>query len=135
MCFRKLKKNQWLQSHLVGYLILNVFLVLFPSLEIVSEVSSAPCHPPMMTRLLSWLSVQMLEYPLSPVRLRDSVTQSPCCTFHCTQLLQVNWYPNPIEYPPPHRIFPDWTWPSLLSGSGGSSQVEFNHGRNNSAVF
>ena len=37
---------------------------------------------------------------LSPLgRLRGSVTQPPCWTLHCTQLLRV--------YSPPHSIFPD----------------------------
>ena len=106
---------------------LNVILVLSPSLETVSEVSSA-YPPPMMTRL-SWLTLQTLEchLPLPSVRVRGSVTQPPCCTLHWRQLLGVD------EYIPPHRVFPDWTWPALSSGSAGSSHVEFCHGRNNSA--
>ena len=101
----------------------NVFLVLFPSLETVSEVSSA-YHPPMMTRL-SWLTLQTLEPNLSSVRVRGSVTQPPCCTLHWRQLL--------CEYNPPHRVFPACTWLTVLSGSAGSSHVEFCHGRNISA--
>ena len=106
----------------------NVFLVLFPSLETVSEVSSA-YHPPMMTRL-SWLTLQTLEPNLSSVRVRGSVTQPPCCTLHCTQLLSVD-----ESHPPPHRVLPAWTCLYLSSGSAGSSHVEFCHGRNNSADF
>ena len=110
---------------------LNVLLVLSPSLETVSEVFSEPSpskgvHPPMITRL-SWLTLQTLEYSLSSVRVRGSVTQPPCCTLHWMQLLFVD------ETYPPHRMFPDCTWLTLLSGSAGSSHVEFCHGRNNSA--
>ena len=83
---------------------LNVLLVLTSSLETVSEVlhAAAPL-PPMMTRLLSWLTLQTLESSLYSVRVRGSVTQPPCCTLHCMQLLAVDGYP-------PHRVFPDWTW-------------------------
>ena len=105
---------------------LNVMLVLSPSLETVSEVSFAAPFPPMMTRL-SWLTLQTLEAPLISVRVRGSVTQSPCCTLHWRQLLRVG------GYPPPHRVCPDWTWLYLLSGSAGSSHVEFCNGRNTSA--
>ena len=82
---------------------LKVKLVLSPSLETVSEVSSAASlHPPMMTRL-SWLTLQTLDPSLPAVRVRGSVTQPPCCTLHWRQLLSVD------EYPPPHRVLPDWT--------------------------
>ena len=67
---------------------LNVILVLSPSLETVSEVSSAPL-PPMMTRL-SWLTLQTLDPNLSSVRVRGSVTQPPCWTLHWRQLLIVD---------------------------------------------
>ena len=113
-------------SHLVGYFILNVLLVLYPSLETVSEVFSTSL-PPMMTRLLSWLTLQTLEATLFTVRLRGRVTQPPCWTLHCMQLLCVD------EAYPPHTMFPACTWLALTSGSGGSSHVEFCHGRNNSA--
>ena len=77
-----------LQANLVRYFKLKVLLVLSPSLETVSEVSSAaPYRPPMMTKLLSWLTLQTLESSLPAVRLRGSVTQPPCWTLHCTQLL------------------------------------------------
>ena len=110
---------------------LNVFLELSPSLETVSEVSAAASlHPPMMTRL-SWLTLQAqaLESSLTSVRVRGSVTQSPCCTLHWTQLLRV----DVDEYTPPHRVLPAWTCLYLSSGSAGSSHVEFCHGRNISA--
>ena len=110
-------------NHHVGYFILKVLLVVTLSLETVSEVLAAtPSRPPMMTRLLSWL--QTLEYFLCSVRLRGSVTQPPCCTLHCMQLLSDC---------PPHSVLPSCTWIYLLSGSGGSSHVEFCHGLNNSA--
>ena len=55
---------------------LKVILVLSPSLETVSEVSSAApsSYPPMMTRLLSWLTLQTLDQVLFSVRVRASVT-------------------------------------------------------------
>ena len=106
---------------------MNVLLVLSPSLETVSEVSFAALSPPMMTRL-SWLTLQTLEPHLSSVRVRGSVTQPPCWTLHWRQLLSVD-----ESYPPPHRVFPDWTCSYLSSGSAGSSHVEFCHGRNISA--
>ena len=69
---------------------LKVMLVLSPSLDTVSEVSfAASPNPPMMTRL-SWLTLQTLEYPLTSVRERGSVTQPPCCTLHWRQLLSVD---------------------------------------------
>ena len=107
---------------------LKVLLVLSPSLETVSEVFCAVInHPPMMTRLLSWLTLQTLDPSLSAVRVRGSVTQPPCCTLHFTQLLSVD------KSYPPHSMFPAWTWKTLSSGLTGSSHVEFCHGRNNSA--
>ena len=116
-------------SHQVRYFILNVLLVLASSLEIVSEVSKAASNrPPMMTRLLSSFSLQMLEAYLFSVRLRGSLTQPPSCTLHCKQLLLVD-----VSFPPPQSTFPDCTWSSLSSGSAGSSHVEFCHGINNSA--
>ena len=105
---------------------LNVLLVLYLSLETVSEVSARQ-SPPMMTRLLSWLTLQALEYSLFSVRVRGSVTQPPCCTLHFMQLHLA------AHVHPPHSILPAWTWADLLSGSGGSSHVEFCHGRNISA--
>ena len=107
---------------------LNAILVLSPSLETVSEVSSAASwYPPMMTRL-SWLTLQTLDPSLSSVRVRGSVTQPPCCTLHWRQLLSVD-----ESHPPPHRVLPAWTCLYLSSGSAGSSHVEFCHGRNISA--
>ena len=102
---------------------LKELLVLAPSMETVSDVSSGAPRPPMMTRL-SWLTLQTLEPHLSSVRVRGSVTQPPCWTLHWRQLLSVD------EFPPPHRVLPDCTWSSLLSGSAGSSHVEFCHGMN-----
>ena len=109
---------------------LKVILVLSPSLETVSEVSSAApsSYPPMMTRLLSWLTLQTLDQVLFSVRVRASVTQPPCCTLHCTQLLFVD------AHNPPHSVLPDWTCQNLISGSGGSSHVVFCQGRNISAA-
>ena len=98
--------------------------MLYPSLETVSEVSAASHAPPMMTRL-SWLTLQMLDPTLPSVKLRGSVTQPPC--LHCKQLLPVD------EYAPPHRVWPDWTWLTLSSGSAGSLHVVFCHGMNISA--
>ena len=66
---------------------LNVMLVLSPSLETVSEVPPVPT-PPMMTRL-SWLTLQILDPYLFSVRVRGSVAQPPCCTLHWRQLLCV----------------------------------------------
>ena len=109
---------------------MKLLVVLSPSLEIISEVYATSSYPPMMTRLLSWLTLQTLDCHLSSVRVRGSVTQPPCCTLHCMQLLLVD-----KTDPPPHRVFPDWTWPHLPSGSEGSSHVEFCHGINISADF
>ena len=78
------------QSHIVGYSILNELLVLSLSLETISEVSlAASSCPPMMTRLLSWLTLQTLDPSLFSVRLRGSLTQSPFWTFHWMQLFGV----------------------------------------------
>ena len=103
--------------------------MLSPSLKTISEVSiAASSFPPMMTMLLSWLTLKTLDPCLFSVRVRrQRVTQPPCWTLHCMQLLCVD------EAYPPHTMFPACTWLALTSGSGGSSHVEFCHGRNNSA--
>ena len=101
---------------------LNVLLVLSRSLDTVSAVSLVSPYPPPMMTMLLLLNLQTLDIHLQSVRVRGSVTQPPCSTFHCMQLLGVSH--------PPHSVLPAWTWPYLSSGSEGSSQVEFCHGRN-----
>ena len=109
---------------------LNDGLVLTPSLETVSEVSfAAPLtHWPMMSRLWSWLTLHTDEPRLSCPRLTGRVTQAPCSALHLMQLL-------PAVFIPPHIMLPDCTWPYLLSGSGGSSQVLLSKGVNSSALW
>ena len=106
---------------------LNELLVTAPSLETLSELSSAASlHPPMMT---SWPPrVHKLEPHLSSVSVRGSFSHSPVWTLHLRQLLRVD-----ETYPPPQRRGPAWTWDSLSSGSEGSWHEVLLQGRNTSA--
>ena len=107
---------------------LNDGLVLTPSPETVSEVSSAvSLRLPMMTRLWSWLTLHTDEPHLFSVRRTGRVTQAPCSALHLVQ-------PFLLLHDPPHIMFPDWTWLNLSSGSGGSSQVLLLQGMNSSAL-
>ena len=72
----------------------NDGLVLTPSLVMVtvSDVSDGfgfrPFlqQPPMMTRLLSWLTVQTLDFHLASVRMSGREIQAPCSALHWVQL-------------------------------------------------
>ena len=115
-------------SHLVGYFILNVYRVLTPSLETISDDWSAvSSRPPMMTSPSS--TSQLLDTGLSSERETGSVTQPGGFTLHSRQFLSDD---EPAS-PPPQSRLPDWTWPILSTGSDGSSQEVFLQGMNTSA--
>ena len=95
-------------------------------METVSEVHPASSSPPMMTMVSPW--AQLLESPLFAEIVRGRVTQPPCCTFHCTQVLRVD------ESHPPHNMLPAWTWYRLSSGSEGSWHEVLLQVRNTSVV-
>ena len=107
------------------YFILNDVLVTAPSLETVSELSPASLAPPMMTSWSPW--DQALEPYLPSESLRGSIVHPPVCLFHLRQLLRVD------ESNPPQSSWPDWTCPTLLSGSEGSLHEVLVQGRNTSA--